>query len=183
MRVHGATRNDWFIGEELVSTSFALGIARELDAAQAQIATLTEERKATFLHEQARLELDTIVASCDCLTKSPEVQYHKPGCRYRLICERDASRALCAKLRTALVKATYPRCTCGANTACDEPHRDDCITFAALTETQADTKPARDLAARISQYLQVGGLFNPEAMEHDKVRDLLMEIRDHLDGK
>lgn len=35
---------------------------------------------------------------------------------------------------------------------------------------------------RITQYLSAGGLFNPEMMEHDKVRDLLMEIRDHLDS-
>ena len=36
------------------------------------------------------------------------------------------------------------------------------------------------LIARITDYLAKGGLFNPEYMEHDKVRDLLMECRDAL---
>lgn len=30
---------------------------------------------------------------------------------------------------------------------------------------------------RIENYLALGGLFNPEAMEHDKVRDLIMDCR------
>ena len=34
---------------------------------------------------------------------------------------------------------------------------------------------------RIRNYLESGGLFNPEAMEHDKVRDLLIDIRNWLD--
>jgi hypothetical protein len=38
----------------------------------------------------------------------------------------------------------------------------------------------RELAARITGYLCSGGFFNPEAMEHDKVRDLLIDCRDHL---
>lgn len=33
---------------------------------------------------------DSIVAACNCLTKSPDIQYHKKGCKYRLITERDA---------------------------------------------------------------------------------------------
>lgn len=37
-----------------------------------------------------------------------------------------------------------------------------------------------ELIARITNYLTVGGLFNPELMEHDKVRDLLMECREAL---
>ncbi len=40
----------------------------------------------------------------------------------------------------------------------------------------ADTSPAV-LVARITNYLSAGGLFNPEAMEHDKVRDLLIDCR------
>lgn len=36
------------------------------------------------------------------------------------------------------------------------------------------------LLSRILQYLMVGGLFNPELMEHEKVRDLIMDIRDYL---
>lgn len=32
----------------------------------------------------------------------------------------------------------------------------------------------------INEYLAVGGLFNPELMEHKKVRDMLINIRDAL---
>lgn len=35
---------------------------------------------------------------------------------------------------------------------------------------------------RISEYLFMGGLFNPEMMEHDKVRDLIRDIADVIDG-
>lgn len=35
-------------------------------------------------------------------------------------------------------------------------------------------KTPDQLADIITEYLMVGGLFNPEMMEHDKVRDLLM---------
>ena len=34
--------------------------------------------------------------------------------------------------------------------------------------------------ARITEYLFLGGLFNPELMEHDKVRDLLIDCRTAL---
>lgn len=34
---------------------------------------------------------------------------------------------------------------------------------------------------RITEYLIAGGLFNPELMEHDKVRNLLMDARDYID--
>ncbi len=35
----------------------------------------------------------------------------------------------------------------------------------------------------IRSYLGNGGLFNPECMEHEKVRDLLMDIADAIDGE
>lgn len=35
--------------------------------------------------------------------------------------------------------------------------------------------------ARIRGYLCAGGLFNPEGMEHDKVRDLILDCRDLLE--
>jgi hypothetical protein len=38
----------------------------------------------------------------------------------------------------------------------------------------------RTLHDRLTDYLVVGGLFNPELMDHDKVRDLLMECRTTL---
>lgn len=42
-----------------------------------------------------------------------------------------------------------------------------------------ELKPS--LSERITQYLCVGGLLNPESMEHDKVRDLLIDCRTELD--
>jgi len=38
----------------------------------------------------------------------------------------------------------------------------------------------RELVGRITEYLSAGGLFNPELMEHEKVRDLLIECREVL---
>ena len=35
-------------------------------------------------------------------------------------------------------------------------------------------------AARITHYLASGGLFNPELMEHEKVRDLLIDCRNNM---
>ena len=34
--------------------------------------------------------------------------------------------------------------------------------------------------ALITEYLGSGGLFNPEMMEHDKVRDMLIGLRDDM---
>jgi|SRR4030095_4562957 len=45
---------------------------------------------------------------------------------------------------------------------------------------KATTKPtgeAQDIEARVDDYLASGGLFNPEMMEHDKVRELLIDYR------
>lgn len=38
-----------------------------------------------------------------------------------------------------------------------------------------------DLDKEIGQYLQLGGMFNPEHMEHHKVADLLMKCRDEIE--
>lgn len=37
------------------------------------------------------------------------------------------------------------------------------------------------LLNRIQNYLELGGLFNPEQMEHDKVRDLVLDCRELLE--
>lgn len=37
-----------------------------------------------------------------------------------------------------------------------------------------------DVVEQITQYLTVGGFFNPELMEHDKVLDLLIKCRDEI---
>lgn len=48
------------------------------------------------------------------------------------------------------------------------------------TAAKADgmKNPYAGLVARITNYLSNGGFFNPEAMEHDKVRTLLMDCRE-----
>lgn len=37
-----------------------------------------------------------------------------------------------------------------------------------------------DVVQRINEYLGNGGLFNPEMMDHEKVRDLLLDCREHI---
>lgn len=37
-----------------------------------------------------------------------------------------------------------------------------------------------DIQARIVEYLDLGGFFNPEAMSHDKVRTLIMDAADEI---
>lgn len=39
----------------------------------------------------------------------------------------------------------------------------------------------RDLPARITEYLSLGGLFNPELMDHDEVRGMLIDARDVIE--
>jgi len=40
----------------------------------------------------------------------------------------------------------------------------------------------KDLSDRITEYLGNGGLVSPEYMNHGRVRDLLLDIREYLDG-
>lgn len=47
---------------------------------------------------------------------------------------------------------------------------------AAESNRAGDGKPA-DLVQRITAYLALGGLFNPELMDQDEVRDMLIECR------
>lgn len=51
-----------------------------------------------------------------------------------------------------------------------------------MTPSQPPTAPEAvpAQAQRITDYLAAGGLFNPECMDHDKVRDLLMECREDI---
>jgi hypothetical protein len=44
----------------------------------------------------------------------------------------------------------------------------------------ADLSAGSSILERISEYLHLGGLFNPEMMEHDKVRDLIIACRDEI---
>ena len=37
-----------------------------------------------------------------------------------------------------------------------------------------------NLLERIQNYCEMGGLFNPECMEHDKVQELIFDVRSYL---
>ena len=43
-----------------------------------------------------------------------------------------------------------------------------------------DRQKFEELCGVITEYLSLGGFFNPEMMEHEKVKNLLIEIRDVL---
>ena len=68
----------------------------------AKLATLAAECDELRKDKERNLESDSIVASCDCQVKTNEIAYHKPGCKYRLICERDNALALIIGLQTDL---------------------------------------------------------------------------------
>lgn len=38
----------------------------------------------------------------------------------------------------------------------------------------------QELLNRIQNYLEMGGLWNPEMMDHDKVQELIMDVRNYL---
>lgn len=61
----------------------------EISTLQTSLTTALAERDAAREHELLSLESDSIVASCNCLVKSNDIQFHKKGCKYRLIEERD----------------------------------------------------------------------------------------------
>lgn len=39
----------------------------------------------------------------------------------------------------------------------------------------------RDIPARVTEYLSAGGLFNPELMDHEAVRRILIDARDVIE--
>lgn len=48
---------------------------------------------------------------------------------------------------------------------------------------QARSVPEAEIVAlrdRCNEYLVNGGFFNPESMQHDRVRDLIIDVRDRL---
>lgn len=71
--------------KEYTHAEFSRSLECQRDEAREQIQMMLK-------HDATRLESDSIVGSCDCDTKTPEVKYHKPGCKYRLISERDEAR-------------------------------------------------------------------------------------------
>jgi hypothetical protein len=85
-------------------------LREELHAANRQIASMIR-------HDQANLESDSIVASCNCHVKTNEVLFHKPGCKYRLISERDEARKELDNLKAGTIHS------CG-----DHCQRPNCVT-------------------------------------------------------
>lgn len=51
----------------------------------------------------------------------------------------------------------------------------------AKTSNQYVNPRTRDVPAKITEYLSNGGLFNPELMDHEAVRDLLIHARDVIE--
>ena len=84
--------------ENINQVAFA-AVCKERDKARSQIEMMVK-------HDTQRLDSDSLVASCDCLTKSPEVMYHKVGCKYRLIRERDEAREAVNTLNQRLTERT-----------------------------------------------------------------------------
>jgi hypothetical protein len=48
---------------------------------------------------------------------------------------------------------------------------------AQYAPAEISVEELNSLLNRIQNYLECGGLFNPECMEHEKVRDLLIDCR------
>lgn len=67
------------------SSDFARTLEREL-------AEVNEALALIQAHEAENLESDSIIASCNCQVKAGESKYHKPGCKYRILCERNDAR-------------------------------------------------------------------------------------------
>jgi hypothetical protein len=82
----------WYGNKDAVQGDFARKLERERDEARTHADNYAKQIKMMLQHDAERLESDSLVASCDCLTKTHEVKYHKPGCKYRLISERDEAR-------------------------------------------------------------------------------------------
>lgn len=57
-----------------------------------ELALLKAKREASVRYGAESLESDAIENSCNCLEKTSEPQLHKPGCKYRLIWERNMER-------------------------------------------------------------------------------------------
>lgn len=89
--VLGGVGGDW----KVVDADFARQLVRERNEARAQIEQMIK------LTAQS-LESDSEVASCSCLCKTPEIKHHKPGCKYRLVIQRNEAREENARLREAL---------------------------------------------------------------------------------
>lgn len=77
-------------------------------------------------------------------------------------------------LKRLLVSATYPKCLCGANTACDEPHAGNCEVWLAITSGKAlelkEPSPESNPSTRKAHYcypmLPAGAVDEPDFELH-----------------
>lgn len=60
------------------------------------------------------------------------------------------------------------------------PHEADVFVALLVKERWLPNDGLNAVADRITGYLCLGGFFNPELMDHEKVRVLLMDCRDEL---
>ena len=66
------------------------------------------------------------------------------------------------------------RCVDALDALCAATHA------ATVAEYEAKLAALVGIAERITEYLSVGGLVNPEQMEHDRVRKLLLDCREAI---
>lgn len=110
----GAAMHAYCHDESHLSGDFA-DFARTLERELAAVTAERDALRAAFERDKNN-DSDSPVGQCSCLTKSPDIRYHKKGCRYRLIMERDRMREalerqalhtpsyLCAEAQIALGK-------------------------------------------------------------------------------
>lgn len=67
-------------------------MVKTIESTEGKIASLESDYKTLVKHMTDSVESDSVLGSCNCDTKTPEIQFHKAGCKYRLISERDELR-------------------------------------------------------------------------------------------
>ena len=72
-------------GKMVVPAEIAESLEIDRDKLRQQNELLLQVRE----RDKAKVESDSIVASCNCNAKTNDPQHHAKGCKYRLICERD----------------------------------------------------------------------------------------------
>lgn len=114
----------WKTEEGQIGTSFTHGTRRmtDIDTQDELAASLAAREPISYepsvcalthrIHDTAMLEAlfkdrddvnsDGIIGACNCLTKTPDIEHHKKGCKYRLIAERNSARLLLGRTKKFL---------------------------------------------------------------------------------
>lgn len=104
--------------------------------------------------------------------------------KLRMIRDAQAPRFKALKESHPEIYADFMKARTGPHEVLLRNRRKRVEVLTRLIETekpaQVGTGKAKELESRITNYLSNGGLFNPEMMGHDKVRDLLMDCRDYI---